>query len=370
MRFAIALLVFLPGLGNVYSQEGGWLLESEFHAGRMINHTRKLTFEPPARTIGLGLNFVYQTYGTKYWHKMQRFPALGLALIHDDLGDRNLLGSATSILPNVSIKLFNLGNLSSHLNFGTGVAYLSEPFDLIQNPKNNAIGSNWNNITRFRLEFFYPITSKLAVSAAGQLNHYSNGSVQLPNYGMNLPSASLGLRWNPNPKQRKLDFDSISSKPSRIFGLTINAGMAFTEALAPGGPKYPIYQGHVGLVYRLSKVNQLMLGMEYEYVSSSFYFSLASTEARTDQEAQKLATRYMFFVGDEFFFWPFSIALLAGGYFGGKPYQAGDSIYTKLSSRYYFTPFGKPKTRMYCAVHLKAHKATAEYISFGFGALL
>lgn len=348
-----------------------WGIAPCFYYGKILKHSPKIAFPIPSSTSGFSCNLIYQTYGKEKWHEWQNYPALGINLGYFNFGDDAILGRAYSFLPNIIIKLNKNEKFNINFTVGTGLAYVSKHFSFIDNPTNNSIGSYFNNISSFQFDARYKLNKHLSISGGLGLTHFSNGASKIPNLGINFTSLSFGAVYFPNPIERK-DYIPASSpsKPGRRIGFSAHADMAFIEQAVPGGPKYPIYIASIGGTYALSKVNHFIVGAEYENNKANYYFLLNSTGAETEAEARSLSTRWMVFVADEFYFWPFSLVLQAGTYVDGDPDYPISKIYTKLSFRYYFPEFTTNSPRIYLGIHLKAHKFTAEYISWGLGIML
>ena len=339
--------------------------------GKMLKHSPKILFRVPDYSVGVAANVVYRTYGSQYWNSWQKYPELGVSFGYFHLGDDHILGSAFSLLPNISLKLGGADKTQFRFLVGTGVAYLTKKFDYTDNPLQTAIGSHINNITVLQFNWHRRISNEVKMLGGFGLTHFSNGSSKLPNLGINLVTAQLGLQWTPNVVvPSEYEVSDVDPDPTHRFGLSLHGGLAFVEQSLPGGPKYPVYIASLGGIYRLSKANQLLLGTEIEYHSADYYFLLRSTEASSEKIASQAASRHLVFVAEEFFFWPFSIMLQAGTYLDTDfDYRFG-KIFTKLTSRYYFPEMYKTRVRFYGGVQLKAHKFAAEYISFGVGAML
>ena len=339
--------------------------------GKIIKHSPKILFNIPRSSFGFSANIVYRTFGRQYWNSWQKYPELGVQLGYINFGDEQVLGSAYSLLPNISLKLGGGQNTQFHFLVGTGIAFLTKKFDYSENPNHTAIGSHLNNITVLQFNCHKKLNESLKAFGGVGLTHYSNGSSSLPNLGINLITGQAGIQWTPKfIPYNDFKISEIDPKPDKRIGLTTHLSLAFVEQALPGGPKYPVYIASIGGIYRLSKAQQLILGTEIEYHLSDYYFLLRSTEAPDELTARNAATRHLIFVADEFFFWPFSMVLQAGTYLDTDFQYKFGKIYTKLSTRYYFPAIGMPKTRFYAGVHLKAHKLAAEYISLGFGAML
>lgn len=371
-RFIIFCVILFQCQESVFAQ---WTkniaVQPQLMYGKIFKHSPKILFPIPTSSYGATVNITYKTFGKQYWNAWENYPELGVQLGYFNLGNAQILGNAFSILPNVSLKLGGGDRTRFDMLVGSGLAYLTKKFDYNTNPLQTAIGSHLNNITVLQFNFHKNISPTMVAIAGAGLTHYSNGASKLPNLGINILTTQIGLQWTPNavPRNEYLKTE-IDPNPTKKWGFTTNLGLAFVEQSLPGGPKYPIYIASIGAIYRLSKVQQLSFGLETEYNTSDYYFLLRSTEAKTEAEASKAATRFLIYGADEFFFWPFSMVLQAGTYLDSDYDFKFGKIYTKLSMRYYFPPIGHPNTRLFAAIHLKAHKLAAEYISFGFGAML
>ncbi len=366
VRF-FCLIVFLAVAAPVFSQKG-LSIESIFHYGKVVKHRDILGFEVTEPSFGTEIGFRFQTFGTQSWHYWQNYPLLGGSLLYYYFGNHATLGSAVAAYPSLHFYLFRRTRFDVQCQVGTGIAYLTKPFNAVTNPNNNAIGSTFTNITALRMGARWTFATRWAAQAGGSLTHFSNGASQLPNLGLNITALYIGLQYSPSPLQ-KPDYQvpTESSTPPHRFGLMLHADLAFVEDKIPGGPKYPIYIASLGGVYHLSKVNRLILGAEYEWNSSIYAFNQHISPAGNEAASRRLAVRTMVFLADEWLFGNWSILLQAGTYFGANR-RDNFFIYNKLNVRYYLPAFGTPKTRFFMGVYLKSHRAIAEYIALGGGA--
>lgn len=352
----------------------GIALEPSVHIGRIIKHTSNITIGPYSNSYGIHLQVKFQTYGKKNWHRPNRYPYLGVNFLFHTLGNQEQLGQAFGILPNISIRLLDRQRTDIRFMVGTGVAVLSEHFDPIDNPENNAIGSTFNNVTGFRIGIEHQLQQKWKLNTGISFTHFSNGSVQLPNFGLNIPAFYLGMSYTPRPVQPS-EFNQLqeSWQPEpvqRRLGLSLHFGLAFREMLTFGGPRNPIYIASIAGFYQLSPHNRLLLGVDYEFNRGVYKFGFDTFSFNNEKEARQGARRIMLFAADEILMGNLSILLQSGIYISKKSFLKPGFWYNKLGARYYLPAFGRPKTRFYLGVYLKAHVITAEYISFGIGAAI
>ena len=368
-KFSLSFFFSFFLLFSLYAQKGkGISIESSFHWGKIIRHTPKLTIQIPANSFGTDLSISFQTYGKSSWHQLQNYPRWGVTLLYYHLGNTQL-GDAYGVFPNLHLSILNKKRLQIELIGGIGIAYLSQSYDALSNPKNNAIGSKLNNVTAFKLNFLFRLSPNWSFTTAGSFTHFSNGAIKLPNLGINVAALNWGIKYSLNPVQSEeyLRY-AISKKAIKRFGLSIHFDLALREFISYGGPKYPIYIGSIAAVYHFNKVNHLLLGIEYEFNKAVYNFGLHTFDFDSEATARRGATRWMIFLADEFLMGNFGILLQAGIYISKSSFLIPFPIYNKIGIRYYFPPIEKLKTQFYLSSSLKSHKINAAYIAFGIGA--
>lgn len=364
----IALLLALGAL-QLNGQARGFGLEAEGDFGRILKHSRKIAFDIPRHTYGFGLNFSWQTYGKKEWHQHHGYPLVGLSLQYFELGDPKVLGQAVAAFPFITLKVVDRPKWMLHFRVGSGLAWVTRPYDRLDNPLNNGIGSRLNNATTFRLVAGLPLSANWTIFAGGSFSHFSNGAAQMPNLGINVPAWSASIRYTPEPvgEGGTVRWDASKRPPGR-FGVQAYYSMAYKESGTPGAAKWPVYMGSVAGIYRISKVQNLLFGLEYEYHKSISLFSLHTFAAHSVRQARQDATRWMVFLGNEWQFGNIGLLVQAGYYVSRQSYLVPFPFYNRLGLRYYLPPVGRPATQFFASIYLKSHIITAEYISIGIGA--
>ena len=376
-RKLILIAIFNSFIFNIIAQNSkGFSIEMNSHFGKIIKHTPKLLFTPPPLSTGIEIHVNKQLYGQKEWHQWQRYPSVGASFFYFNLGNKDVFGTAYGICPTLNLKFLNSkilpkGHVRGYFQIGSGLAYLTTHYDFLTNPTNNAVGSKLNNITHIKIELEKTLSQHWKVQGGLSFTHFSNGSSQTPNYGINIPAANLGLIYCPNPVD-SADYirHNLSSKPNRRLGVSMHTELAFTETSIAGGPRYPVYIASVAGVYHINKVNRLMIGLEYEQNKNIYAFALQSTHAMTRDEAFRQASRYSIYFADELMYGRVSILLQIGIYVAkDKSLFIPDSWYDKLGLRWYFPPIGRPATQFYAGIYLKSHRISAEYLAIGGGAI-
>jgi len=364
---AVCLMGMISFLAQGQSALKGWSLEPNIHIGRIVKHSPKLLFDVKGLSTAVELNFNYQTYGKKEWHQFQRYPKMGLSLFYHDIGSANTFGEGISLIPNINKTVKNFGNLHLGFRFGIGLAYLTKPYDPIENALNNAIGSHWNAGVLFAFNGAWKLNEHWQFRSGLSFIHYSNGASHLPNFGLNIPSLILGARYTPValPRSEYTNHD-ISKKKNKRWGVQAWTSIAFRERGVANGPSQPIYAFSLAANYYLNKVNRLSSGFEYEDNKSVYEFGKHVYAFSSESEAKRRSGRVQFFVADEFLFGNWGVTVLMGLYTSNDFYLLPGPVYNKIITRYYFPT--KTKVKIHVGAYLKSHLIIAEYMAFGIGA--
>ncbi|MCE7925895.1 MAG: hypothetical protein DYG98_22835 [Haliscomenobacteraceae bacterium CHB4] len=365
-RYWLAGLIMLVWLDASTGQAPGF--ETTLHAGAVWRHTPKLTTRTGKLLWGQEVGLRFQTTGRRDWQAWQRYPVFGATLVHFHLGDGSH-GDGFGLIPHLSVPVFRVGRFAAFFRLGTGLAWVTRPYDYFDNALQNALGSHWNNITQFRLGGEVRLDDHTRLNVGVALNHFSNGASTLPNYGVNLASGYLGLAWSPQPV-READFlpASASKRAVKRWGGLLQMNFANIEYGVFDGPKYAVWGGSAAGLYHFNRVNRVLLGIDYEFNHAIYEFGLNSAEFDNKDDARRGATRLAVFLADEFLFGHIGIQVQLGRYVGKSLNQyVLRQNYSKLTIRIYLPELFKTTLQPHLGITLKAHSTTAEYISMNAG---
>lgn len=337
------------------------------HGGSILKHTDKLTFEVPDVVVGIERQITFRTYGQQDWEAWRAYPVLGLSVHAFDLGSREL-GRTYGFFPFLHVPLWHGKNFRGFFQVGSGIAWLTQRYDRIHNPKQNAIGSNINNVTAFRVHADWHVTPEWILTGGFSFTHYSNGQGRIPNFGVNIIGGMLGLQWVPSPlKDSDYRPARTDKKPERRWGVSILSGLAYKEYFATGGPRYLVYSGGLAGIYALSRINRLYLSLEYEYNKGIETFSKLAWQHESARERFWAASRVMVSIGEEFLYGRWAITLQAGTYLPTGGQLIPFPVYTRLGIRHYLPLWISGRGRFHAGVYLKSHVITAEHITATIG---
>ncbi|NNJ55704.1 MAG: hypothetical protein HKP14_06215 [Bacteroidia bacterium] len=160
-----------------------------------------------AHNYGIELSYEEEADHTS-WGKFYSKPTVGFGLLYYNLGQKQT-GHGLGGLVTLKFNLFQIGRTDVKFRMGAGLALLSERFDVYQNRRNQAIGSNLNGSMQFAMLFHHSFNeSNHYLNYGIGISHYSNAAFRVPNLGYNIPAAFLrygiGLKGRPVENEGEL----------------------------------------------------------------------------------------------------------------------------------------------------------------------
>lgn len=303
------------------------------------------------------------TYGKNKWERAYNYPLIGVSMFYSGIGYNPSLGSAYALMPFINFPLFKTPDFTAGFRLALGLGYITKPFDRITNYKNLAIGSHLNAAVNLMAEARYRINYFLSVSAGVSLQHFSNGSLKLPNYGINLMLLNIGVAYRPFKENQNIDdrFFAPTEPFSAIIrrSLEVNIGglAGYKNMQAIYGKNFWITHFYGNTFLQISPKSKIGMGLDCSYDPSQIKLLETNGNPVTNKltilrpginGAYQLVMSRLGFI--------FNL----GCYLGGKEKSNGP-LYQKISVQYGFSK------NLYAAVMLKVHWGRADYIGWGMG---
>ena len=366
-RYLISIFLFFSSWCQTSGQANS--VGIVFSPSKFIRHSDKSTFESPSSSYFWKSHYSHKVSGDEGWHRYWKRPTISYNALYFHIGDDRVLGNAYGVFPSMSFDIFTLHHTRCNFHFGTGLAYLTQKYDKLTNPTNNAIGSHLNNITHLGFTINQLIYKNLFVSLGSHLTHFSNARTSSPNTGINMVGFTLGLAQKIDVRLRKInqkfDLKIDTSGTKTKWGGDFLIGYGISEAADIGGPKYGTYFVNIGGSFALSPYWKLILGGEYVYNQGVFQF-LYQDFIPLDEAKQK-ATNTAIYLATDLIFGRLAFRMQAGYYL---PFPS----LSERSAPYYFKvnfnvyPFPNHWTvKPYVGVLLKSHVAVAQHMGIVSG---
>ena len=322
----------------------------------IISHTQPVAHLAASHPLGFELNAQRQTTGSAPWHAWYKYPKVGLALVYYDY--RNpLLGQSYAATIYLSKSFSRTARHDFSFRLGTGLAYFPVHYDLYTDRKNTFVSSALNATLQFRVEYDYALTPHLGLLLALGLSHYSNGATAKPNFGINLPTATVGLNYyQQRAAPHRAGYAPAPADVGHNF-LTVSTSVAFKQR-SPADPQhYLVNSVTLAAGRRLNRKSNLVLGLEGFYDRS-----LRAAQLDTARDASHLPDTHKasVFVGHELLFGRLAMVTHLGVYFY-NPYKSNPFYYERVGLKYQFTDW------LFGALDLKVHRATADALELKAG---
>ncbi|MEI8279009.1 MAG: acyloxyacyl hydrolase [Bacteroidota bacterium] len=355
---------------TVHAQEqipwSGFGIETNMMAGKILKHSTKFKGPIPPVSTALDINFFQQTYGRKYWHQRRKFPIVGVGITYTNYGNNAVYGYALGLYPSLQLPLITGKNFEWTARAGFGIGYISHHYERapVWDTLNNAIGSHINNFSLFTTDLRYHVNSHWDIQAGLNFSHISNAALKVPNLGINMYGAHIGLRYFPvNSRPQKI-LSKSEPLPNRWL-VQSRLGIAMNQGGSSGGPMYRSYLASLYASKRWKSKNKVFGGIDYSYHEKVYAF-LQNNEIYPGDEAAH-SWKSAVFVGNEYLLGRVGIVFQLGVYLH-QAYLTVDPYYEKLGGNVYLVQKEKgPLKELFLSVLLKTHKTVAELTEVGIG---
>lgn len=334
---------------------------SYFH-GNIYKHTDYITQLITGHPEGVVISFNKKTFGSREWEQAFNYPDYGFSFQYQDFKNE-YLGEALALAVHYNFYFLNR-NLQFRISTGIGLA--TNPYDKVDNFKNNAFGSRLMSSELFMLNYRKEnLVGRFGLQGGLIFTHFSNGRIKSPNSGINTYAANIGINYNlGSERPQYLRNDSIPHKTYREpfrYSLFFRSGVS--ESQITGSGQKPFYHLSLAIDKRLGRKSALQLGTDVFFSMYLKEFIRYSSIAYPDRPYLDPETDYKrigVFAGHELFINRLSIETQLGFYVY-KPFKYESDMYQRVGAKYYFNK------NLFSGVALKTHGGRAEAIEFGVG---
>ncbi|MGA2822428.1 MAG: acyloxyacyl hydrolase [Bacteroidales bacterium] len=309
------------------------------------------------------INLRQETYGKHIWERAFGYPEIGFTFLYTGLGKSPELGSAFSIFPFIDFPLLRYKKISFNFRFGLGAGYLTKRFDRITDYKNLAIGSHINASANMMFLVRYKLSGRFILSLGFGLQHFSNGSLKLPNYGLNIIAVNAGVAYRLARENKSISDRFIP--PTEPYSAILRHHIEFDVGVALGwknmkavlGKNFLVYHLYENTFFPVKRKSKWGFGLDLSYDESQV--KILENQGADVTNKLKIArpginAAYMLVLSKLDF-------ILNLGYYLGGQLRSNGPFYEKISFQYKFSK------DFYANVMLKVHWGKADYIGWGFG---
>ena len=190
----------------------GWVLPTN----AFINGNNVLQ-KPISEYRAGSLQLSVQTNGDKLWEQLYNFPRYGFGLYKPFFPDAPYLGNPVAIYGTMGFALKRWESISFNFDIGLGLAFNWKSY--LEDKYNLAMGASESAIFSTTFSFEKRLVNGLRFYAGAGFVHFSNGSLKVPNLGINIFTPKLGMGYNFTKPEREYKYQVVPEykKNSEIY---------------------------------------------------------------------------------------------------------------------------------------------------------
>ncbi|WP_252723868.1 acyloxyacyl hydrolase [Winogradskyella psychrotolerans] len=333
-----------------------------YFGGNIALHNNSILHLIKGHPEGFIFSWNKKTYGNEAWEQRFNYPDYGASLSYQDLKNETL-GNLIGLYAHYNF-YFLKRNLM--LRIGQGLAYSSNPYDKIENPKNIAFGSDILSSTYMMINYKKDrIINRFGLQTGLSLIHYSNANFRAPNTSVNTIAINLGVTYQLDAEDPELLKSTANEKFTENvkFNLAFRSGINESDVIGSG--QFPFYVVSAYADKRLSHASAIQFGADVffsNFLKELIYYqsvSLPEENVSGDEDHKRVGL----FAGHELFINRMSVETQLG-YYVYYPFDFEGRTYIRIGLKRYFGE------NLFGSITLKSHGAKAEAVEFGIGVRL
>jgi hypothetical protein len=353
------LLFYLVRPVTSQTVNNDFFLSGNLHYGFIIPHHGSLMYLINGHTPGAEFSYIRPTHGEKKWQRDYHYPEIGLTFIYINFGNPALLGNGFSVYPFINFHVTHKRKLDLRFKaiLAPAPGFVTKKFDRLENHKNTVLGTHLNGYAGYRLIAIIPLGKNLRMETGIGISHFSNGGTRLPNLGINIPTAEIGIAYHFNSKNVQLIADTSAASAKQNF-LSCYASTGFTTINPPGQKEYPAYNFSAQFERKVNNKSKWLAGTDLVFNASHLAEYRSDTTVHLDSDLQNL--QWGIKGGYELTMGNMSFPMEMGIYL--YSINTDDRLFFhRLGIRYHFNEHWSAQ------VCLKLHWANASYFEWGIG---
>ncbi len=357
-RIALVMALVIPFLGHAQElaleRAPAWRLGLRGNWGWLSPHHASMWYLVEQHAI-MGEVFYERPFSGKLdWHHDYVRPLWGLGFLLTDAGSPTNLGRVARLLPYFDLPLARGHKTSLNARIGWGLGWVQHPYDRSDNHRQLAIGSHVNAAVILALEVQRTIGRDL-IGIGASLDHQSNGSLQVPNLGINL--VTLNISWRHGFGEMRTFRTPADTLHTDVRGWTteVMTAWGYQEVEPFGSGQHSVFILSGSMYRRFAPKSSFGAGVDL--------FNKASLTIRDPELAdgpRAALTQLGAHIGYVLHFGDLSILIDQGVYLV-SPIDEATALYQRIGMRQRFC------RRFFANLSLKTHFGAADHFELGIG---
>ncbi len=215
----------------------------------------------------------YSVYGNLY-----RRPVMGIGWYSSTFNNENV-GEPNALYFFLKMPFSFRPDSRWNFTYGAafGLSYNFNPFDELENPTNIFIGSYRNYYVHLEFTTQYKLSKRFLLEGGVGFKHFSNGAFSLPNAGINLIPATIGLHYKLGDKDEEVYNRKLEIPDHQKFSI-LNVGFIMGSKNYEAGEKN-YFKGGIGVNYLFALNYKYRFGGGIDIYYSEGYQDRDSSDA-------------------------------------------------------------------------------------------
>jgi len=300
---------------------------------------------------GAELEYLIQTTGRKSWQTEYNNPSYGLSLQYWQFDPDKRLGNQLGIVMFFKGKLLQRSDFAITYRIAGGGGLVGKRFDLHTNTQNNLLSSRLNFVLNGRVAYEQKFSSGFSTQIGIDLLHFSNGSVRMPNGGINIPNIFAGLQYTLSQPSAPVQAEKAPKEKRWLLLLAAAAGSKNEYPVNSRNHPVGTLSAYGGR--QLNNKSTLIAGADLFYDGTKRYWVDDETTVNVFQLLQGGLV-----AGHELSI--HNLAIITHlGYSFYQPVSINPRIYQRYGIRYYLLPGLAVNAAM------RAHLGKADFVEWG-----
>jgi hypothetical protein len=343
---------------NGITSHPDWYIKPVISEGFILVHRVSIGHLVKGYPTTYEVNLVKPSLGNKLWQLENNLPEMGISLQCMDFANPQQLGYALTAAPFIEIPL-NVEVKASRpvLRVCWGLTYITKRFDVHENHKNTAIGSNFNAFVQFRFGWHLKINDILRFEPSISFSHASNGKARNPNLGLNVVSLGAGLNIRIPGKKPVPSFSVDSSGRAKSKNELVASGSVGFNQRGINTEKLNSYVFSLSYQRNVRNTHKFSLGTDIyldEIYKQDYNEKYGADPEGLDRYRMSVRAGYSYNVGR------ISFPIEVGVYVMQK-FNPDAAVVSRLGARYYH------KSGLVASFGLRTHFAVAYAFEYGLG---
>lgn len=327
----------IVGQGERNSQYG---IQASYHHS-LVSSKQPWTDLLNAKEISIGL----------LWNNMRNMRELADGAIYDQ-------GHAIGAMVEVGFQLVDAGPVKFSFIPGLGLSYITKTINT--QPATVTVGSHLNMALSAGLGMEVPLGSDVSLLAGGNILHYSNGGMRVPNGGINTFNVSMGLKtaFDTGGRHRQASRNRETFRHIEGSSGELVIGMGRRGKYRSAGEGFYRTGVYAGYNYFFNQAIGLKAGFDMVYYHTVFDIE------QFDETFQYYGSSYDAIrmgagLGLDVAMNRFVVSSLVGRYLHYNSFHEDINWYWTSGLRYYLTPHVGLQSTLYM------HRMQADYLNWG-----